>query len=128
MEAALRWLAAHTPGSAELLRLLDGTPVGCGQSIITTKRSGLFGDAGYGYEPAHSRYDWGVKLLLMVTADGTVTGFGLANPKLQGEREAVRQLLDAQPATVHQPAAPWSPTRAWLDTTPRRSSPTWSCC
>jgi hypothetical protein len=43
MEAALRWLAAHTPGSAELLRLLDGTPVGCGQSIITTKRSGLFG-------------------------------------------------------------------------------------
>jgi hypothetical protein len=98
MDAALRWLAAHTPGSAELLRLLDGTPVGCGQSTITTKRSGLFGYAGYGYEPAHSRYYWGVKLLLLVTADGTVTGFGLANPKLLGEREAVRQLLGAQPA------------------------------
>jgi hypothetical protein len=58
MDAALRWLAAHTPGSAELLRLLDGTPVGCGQSRITAKRSGLFGYAGYGYEPAHSRYYW----------------------------------------------------------------------
>ncbi len=69
MEAALRWLAQHTPGSAELLRLLDGTPVGCGQSKITTQRSNLFGWAGYGYETSHSRYYWGVKLML-VTTDG----------------------------------------------------------
>ena len=103
MEAALRWLAEQTPGSAELLRLLDGTPVGCGQSTITAKRSGLFGYAGYGYEPAHSRYYWGVKLLLVVTADGTVTGFGLANPKLFGEREQTRQILTSQPA--NRPAA-----------------------
>jgi len=98
MEAALRWLADHTPASAELLRLLDGTPVGCGQATTTAKRSGLFGYAGYGYEPSHSRYYWGVKLLLLVTAEGTVTGFALANPKLLGERQAVRQLLIHQPA------------------------------
>jgi hypothetical protein len=98
MEAALRWLADKTPGSAELLRLLDGTPVGCGQSTITAKRSGLFGYAGYGYEPAHSRYYWGVKLLLVCTAEGTVTGFGGVNPKLVGERQAVRQLWCHQPA------------------------------
>jgi hypothetical protein len=98
MEAALRWLAEHTPGSAELLRLMDGTPVGCGQSTITAKRSDLFGYAGYGYEPAHSRYYWGVKLMLITTADGTVTGFGLANPKLLGEREETRQLLTHQAA------------------------------
>jgi hypothetical protein len=98
MEAALRWLAAHTPGSAELLRLLDGTPVGCGQSKLTTQRSNLFGYAGYGYEPSHSRYYWGVKLMLLCTADGTVTGFGLANPKLWGEREQTRQLLTHQAA------------------------------
>ena len=98
LEAALRWLAAQTPGSAERLRLLDGTPVGCGQSTTTAKRSDLFAYAGYGYEPAHSRYYWGVKLMLICTAEGTVTGFGLANPKLVGEREAVRQLLAAQPA------------------------------
>jgi hypothetical protein len=98
MEAALRWLAEHTPGSAELLRLLDGTPVSCGQSKLTTQRSNLFGYAGYGYEPSHSRYYWGVKLMLICTADGTVTGFGLANPKLWGEREETRQLLGHQAA------------------------------
>jgi hypothetical protein len=98
MDAALWWLACQTPGSAELLRLLDGTPVGCGQSPITAKRSDLFGYAGYGYEPSHSRSYWGVKRMLICTAEGTVTGFGLANPKLMGEREAVRRLLCHQPA------------------------------
>ena len=93
MEAALRWLAERTPGSAELLRLMDGTPIGCGQSRTTTGRSDLFGWAGYGYEAAHSRYYWGVKLLLITTPDGTVTGFSLANPKLLGEREQTRQTL-----------------------------------
>lgn len=72
--------------------------MGCGQSTTTATRSWLFGYAGYGYEPAHSRYYWGVKLLLLCTADGTVTGFGLANPKLLGERQAIRQLLAHQPA------------------------------
>ena len=98
MEAALRWLAEHTPGSAELLRLMDGTPVSCGQSKRTTQRSNLFGYAGYGYEPSHSRFYWGVKLMLICTADGTITGFGLANPKLWGEREQTRQLLTDQAA------------------------------
>jgi hypothetical protein len=98
LEAALRWLADHTPGSAELLRLLDATPVPCGQSTSTAKRSWLFGYAGYGYETSHSRFYWGAKLMLICTADGTVTGFGLANPKLWGEREQLRQLLTHQPA------------------------------
>lgn len=98
LEAALRWLATHTPGTAEPLRLMDGTPIGCGQSKNTTQRSDLFGYAGYGYETSHSRFYWGVKLMLITTADGTVTGFGLANPKLAGEREQTRQMLAAQPA------------------------------
>jgi len=80
MEAALRWLADHTPGSAERLRLLDATPVPCGQSTITAKRSWLFGYAGYGYQPSHSRFYWGAKLMLICTADGTVTGFGWPTP------------------------------------------------
>jgi hypothetical protein len=105
MEAALRWLAAHTPGSAELLRLMDATPIGCGQSKTTTQRSNLFGWAGYGYESAHSRYYWGVKLLLITTADGTVTGFGLANPKLHGERDQTRHVLTRQPANRPAPGS-----------------------
>ena len=87
LEAALRWLASHTPASTELVRLLDATPVPCGQSAVTARRSGLFGWAGYGYCPSHSRWYWGAKLMLMCTCEGTVTGFGLANPKLCGERE-----------------------------------------
>jgi hypothetical protein len=98
MEAALRWLAGQTPGTAEMVRLMDATPVPCGQSRITAKRSDLAGWAGYGYCPSHSRWYWGSKLLLLVTCDGTVTGFCLANPKLFGEREQARQMLDRQPA------------------------------
>jgi hypothetical protein len=98
MEAALRWLASHTPATAELVRLLDATPIACGQSAVTAKRSGLFGWAGYGYCPSHSRWYWGAKLMLICTCEGTVTGFGLANPKLYGERDQARQLLEHHPA------------------------------
>jgi hypothetical protein len=98
MEAALRWLADHTPTSAERLRLLDGTPLVCGRSRATAMRSDLFGWAGYGHDPSHHCFYWGARLLLVATPEGTVTGFGLANPKLVGEREQARQLLAQQPA------------------------------
>ena len=98
MEAALRWLADHTPASAELVRLMDATPVPCGQSVITARRSNLYGYAGYGYCPSHSRWYWGSKLMLICTCEGTVTGFSLANPKLYGERDQARQMLKDQPA------------------------------
>ena len=98
MEAALRWLADATPATAELLRLMDATPVPCGTSAVTAKRSDLFGYAGYGYCASHSRWYWGCKLLLICTCDGTVTGFSLANPKLHGERDQARQTLERQPA------------------------------
>jgi hypothetical protein len=98
MEAALRWLADATPATAELLRLMDATPVPCGTSAVTAKRSDLFGYAGYGYCPSHSRWYWGAKLLLICTCHGTVTGFSLANPKLHGERDQARQTLERQPA------------------------------
>ena len=98
MEAALRWLAGRTPASAELLRLLDATPVPCGQSVLTARRSGLAGWAGYGRCPSHSRFYWGAKLMLICTCEGTITGFCLANPKLHGERQQARQMLGHQPA------------------------------
>jgi Transposase DDE domain len=98
LEAALRWIAAGTPGSGELLRLMDGTPIGCGSSKTTSRRSNLFGYAGYGYESSHSRWYWGVKLMLICTPEGTITGFSLANPKLSGERSQTRQMLTAVPA------------------------------
>jgi hypothetical protein len=51
-----------------------------------------------GQAAGHSRWYWGSKLLLICTCDGTVTGFALANPKLFGEREEARQMLNRQPA------------------------------
>ena len=98
LEAALRWLADHTPATAELLRLLDGTPVVCGRSRTTATRSALAGWAGYGHDPSHHCFYWGSRLLLVTTPEGTVTGFGLANPKLLGERQAVVGLLQQVPA------------------------------
>ena len=103
METALRWLADQTPGSAEMLRLMDATPVPCGQSKITAKRSGLSGYAGYGYCPSHSRWYWGSRLMLIVTCDGTVTGFSLANPKLAGEPEQAQQMMHHRPANRPRP-------------------------
>jgi hypothetical protein len=93
LEAALRWLADHTPASSELLRLLDGTPVVCGRSRTTARRSDLAGWAGYGRDPSHHCFYWGARLLLVCTPEGTITGFGLANPKLVGERQAVEAML-----------------------------------
>ena len=66
--------------------------------MVTARRSNLFGYAGYGCCPSHSRWYWGPKLMLLCTCEGTVTGFGLANPKLYGERDQARQMLNDRPA------------------------------
>jgi hypothetical protein len=51
MEAALRWLAARTPSSADVVRIWDGTPVRCGASRQTAQRSDLAGWAGTAVTP-----------------------------------------------------------------------------
>ena len=93
MEAALRWLAGRTPSAAEPLRLMDGTPVRCGASRATALRSGLAGAASYGHDACHHCFFWGAKLMLAATADGVITAFGLASPKLAGEREEALAML-----------------------------------
>jgi hypothetical protein len=55
----------------------------------------------------------GTKLPLLVTCDGTVTGFCLANPKLAGERQQARQMLERQPQTAWRWARSPSRTRAF---------------
>jgi hypothetical protein len=65
MEAALRWLADATPGTAELVRLMDATPVPCGRSVITARRSDLAGWAGYGHCPSPQRRNEGGLLPLV---------------------------------------------------------------
>ena len=89
-------LAAQTFGAGDDLRLLDTTPLPCGQSLQTTRTSQLAPWAGFGYCPAHSRRYWGVKLVLLCAADGTIIDFDLVAANAP-EREAALALLAANP-------------------------------
>jgi hypothetical protein len=92
LSAVITELAHDTPSWGELTRLIDSTPVPCGKSRETVKRSDLAGHAGYGYCASHSRYFWGFRLYLVCTPDGMPIIWGLANPKI-GEREAAETML-----------------------------------
>ena len=93
LTAAMTKLATQTPSTADTLRLIDATPVPCGTSRETVKRSDLAGLANYGYCASHSRWYWGLKLYLVTTGDGMPIVWCLADPKL-GEREVAAELLD----------------------------------
>jgi hypothetical protein len=85
-------LARQSPGWYDPVRLIDATPVPCGASRETVRRSELAGWAHYGYCAAHSRWYWGLKLYLVTTPDGMPVAWCLADPKI-GEREAAAELL-----------------------------------
>jgi hypothetical protein len=89
----LHAVAIACPSLGDPWRLLDATPVPCGASRQTVRRSDLAGWAGYGYDPSHSRWSWGLKLYVLASPDGLPVAWCLANPA-QGEREVVEGLLD----------------------------------
>jgi hypothetical protein len=95
----------------------DSTPVECGRSRQTVRRSALAGWAAYGYSAAHSRFFWGLRLHLVTTLDGLPIAFALTRgvqllrPAFMGEAprsgqellrplrqriESVNQTLEAQ--------------------------------
>lgn len=86
------YLATLCPSWSDDLRLFDATPVPCGTSRQTVRRSELAGWANYGYCAAHSRWYWGLKLYLLTTAEGMPAAWCLADPKI-GEREVAAELL-----------------------------------
>jgi hypothetical protein len=55
-------LAVACPSWCDAWRLLDATPIPCGASRQTVRRSEFAGWAGYGYDRSHSRWYWGLKL------------------------------------------------------------------
>jgi hypothetical protein len=89
----LGYLARISPSWCDNLRLIDATPVPCGQSRETVKRSNLAGHAAYGYCAAHSRYFWGFKLYLLASPDGMPIAFELVAANVP-EREVVAQMLE----------------------------------
>jgi hypothetical protein len=91
--ALLGHLARISPSWCDGLRLIDATPIPCGQSRRTVKRSEFAGHAAYGYCAAHSRHFWGFKLYLLAAPDGMPIAFELA-PANVPEREVVAGLLE----------------------------------
>jgi hypothetical protein len=76
--------------------VVDSTPVECGRSRETARRSELAGWAEYGYCASHSRFFWGLRLHLLCTLHGLPVGFALTGAKAD-ERQTLLGLLDADP-------------------------------
>jgi hypothetical protein len=102
VKRVIRMLAKSSDFWLDDCWIVDSTPVPCGMSRPTVKRSDLAGWAGYGYCASHSRFYWGLKLYLVCTPAGMPILWALANPKI-GEREVLAAMLeiDAGVAAEH---------------------------
>ena len=92
----IRAIAADTSLWSDDVWLVDSTPVECGRSRETTKRSALAGWAGYGWCPSHSRWFWGLRLHLVCTLHGLPITFALTSAKAV-DREVLVDLLAVEP-------------------------------
>ena len=97
---AINYLVFISPSFCDGLRLLDSTPVPCGQSRETVRRSEFAGHAGYGFCRSHSRWFWGFRLYLLCASDGTPVAFELAAANLP-ERQVAQAMLERVPLAGH---------------------------
>jgi Transposase DDE domain len=97
----IRVLGAGTTGWTDDVWVVDSTPVECGRSRETAKRSDLAGWAEYGYCASHSRYFWGLRLHLAATLGGLPIGFALTGAKAD-ERQVLLAIFDADPGLLAQ--------------------------
>ncbi len=95
----IRALAADTSLWTDDVWVVDSTPVECGRSRETARRSELVGWAEYGYCASHSRYFWGLRLHLLCTLTGLPVGFALSGAKAD-ERQVLLGIFDADPGLL----------------------------
>jgi hypothetical protein len=95
----IRVLAADASVWTDDVWVVDSTPVECGRSRETARRSDLAGWAEYGYCASHSRYFWGLRLHLVCTLQGLPVAFALAGAKAD-EREVLTGMLAADPGLL----------------------------
>jgi hypothetical protein len=96
LRAVIAHLVATTSRTSDDVWVVDSTPVECGRSRETAKRSDLAGWAEYGYCASHSRYFWGLRLHLLCTVSGLPVAFALTGAKAD-EREVRLGMFDADP-------------------------------
>ena len=101
LAAVIAWLSGQLAGLTSVagddVWIADSTPVECGRSRETAKRSDLAGWAEYGYCASHSRYFWGLRLHLVCTLHGLPLGWALVGAKTD-ERDVLEDLLATTPA------------------------------
>jgi hypothetical protein len=90
----IRMLAMDSSLWSDDVWVVDSTPVQCGCSRETVRRSDAAGWAEYGYCASHSRYFWGLRLHLVCTLHGLPVMFALAGAKAD-EREVLLGMLEA---------------------------------
>jgi Transposase DDE domain len=95
----IRVLASDTAIWTDDVWVAGSTPVECGRSRETARRSDLAGWAEYGYCASHSRYFWGLRLHLVCTLQGLPVAFALTGAKAD-ERDVLRGMLTAGPDLV----------------------------
>jgi hypothetical protein len=92
----IEWLMAlfahDSPGYRDTIVLLDSTPVECGRSVETARRSQLAPACAHHYSRSHSRWFWGMRLHLLAAPDGTPRAVILASAD-QKEREVALRLF-----------------------------------
>jgi transposase len=91
------WLIAmfakDSPGFRDRMVLIDSTPVECGRSVETSRRSALQPACAHHYSRSHSRWFWGMRLHLLAAPDGTPRAAILASAD-QKERDVALRLLE----------------------------------
>ncbi|MFJ9080300.1 IS982 family transposase [Streptomyces sp. NPDC102278] len=95
----VRALATDTSAWTDDVWVVDSTPVECGRSRETVKRSDLAGWAEYGYCASHSRYFWGLRLHLVCTLSGLPVAFALAGAKAN-EQQTLLEIFAVEPGLL----------------------------
>jgi Transposase DDE domain len=99
IRTVIRYLSVDTTLWTDDVWVVDSTPVECGRSRETTKRSDMAGWAEYGYCASHSRFFWGLRLHLVCTLGGLPVAYALTGAKAD-ERQTLLGMLTAEPALV----------------------------
>jgi hypothetical protein len=92
IEALMAAFARDCPGYYDEIVLLDSTPVECGRSVETARRSQLAPACAHHYSGSHSRWFWGMRLHLLGAPDGTIRAVILACAD-DKERDVARRLF-----------------------------------
>jgi len=93
---AIRAIATDTALWSDDVWIVDSTPIECGRSRETAKRSELAGWAGYGWCASHSRWFWGLRLHLVCTLHGLPVAFALTGATTD-ERQVLLDILAVEP-------------------------------